>query len=753
MSTPTTTAVSKKASTERAIAAAATFAPVAAGLTMPLLNDSAAFLATIGYGGTAALLGANYMNRLSQEVVAHLPAADILRAQREPLFISTLTTGIALGVTWKGGWAGTDLLMAGVLDQPTIPGILSLGWWAAAALVPFKLRRILLAKNQGTSRKQRAATARKTGPLTAAQMVCKQWAAHVSGPNGVHRSQELTLRTHGSARWTGTITAPTPNPVTVTKESVSALYEIEPEWVEITPGSHAGEKHITVHLTAPPEANPDTLQGAWKKYVAKQGGLMQGTRIKDVQPDPNTGGQVARVVAGDDMDALTTPDRRELAGALRIKNQLLISYEPLDNPREAYIRKMDHNPLQEGTAFPGLDVLRPNKNGYIRLGRGISGHPMRVQIFDPNLGAQHVLVCGVTGSGKGGTLQLIALAHHINGSAIIYADPKGSSNPAITKMAAYSGTGVDGAMGALRIWYHGLMFRVEESARTEMKNFQSTPDCPWAPLVMDEASKLLGDNSPYKQEATFIINAGATLGRSLGMPVIGANQLLQLKEWGNDAAIRDNMFYGGSLVLHRSDSMQKRLVDLPENFAGCDPSGIPAAWTGERDMVFDDSKPDNDPERTFGLNYSASPGSHAEMCRTWILEDATPYIDQNNIAHPADWPFWDDRDELATRSVLPADMEAEDADEEGAFAITTTSAKQPAVSADKRILKVLSDSVDPADGTPIPMHRDGIASCTQVEESTLENTFTKLVKAGKIHRPQRGFYAIGPAPTDTQEQQ
>ncbi|MFD1277340.1 hypothetical protein ACFQ51_52235 [Streptomyces kaempferi] len=59
------------------------------------------------------------------------------------------------------------------------------------------------------------------------------------------------------------------------------------------------------------------------------------------------------------------------------------------------------------------------------------------------------------------------------------------------------------------------------------------------------------------------------------MPIILANQLMQLAQLGGDAAIRDNVFYGGSLILLRSDSSQKHLVDLPENFAAATPPTSP----------------------------------------------------------------------------------------------------------------------------------------------------------------------------------
>uniref|UniRef100_UPI003F49938E DNA translocase FtsK n=1 Tax=Streptomyces sp. CA-141956 TaxID=3240051 RepID=UPI003F49938E len=527
----------------------------------------------------------------------------------------------------------------------------------------------------------------------------------------------------------------------------------------LTPGAHAGERHITVHRTAPPTLDPTTLAGAWSKHVARTGGVLAHTHLEDIQDDPNTGGQVALVVANDTIDALPTPDRRALAGALRT-TPLLVSYEPRLNPREAVIRVMEHNPLEKGVEFPGVDVLRPDARGYITIGRGISGFPARIQIFDPQLGAQHILVAGVTGSGKGGTLQLIALAHHLNGSAIIYADPKGSSNPAIEKMAAYSGLGVDGAMGILRAWYNLLLYRVEESARLGLKNFQPSPDRPWVPLILDEASKLLGETAEHRKEATFIINAGATLGRSLGMPVVLANQLLQLAQLGGDAAIRDNIFYGGSLVLLRSDSQQKHLVDLPENFAGCNPADIPAAWAEDRALVFDPTLPDNHPSRTFGLAFAAAPGAHPEMMRNWILEDATPYIDHGAIAVPADWRDWDRRDEIASIPVI-ADGQGSGGQAAGGSgagdfgglppAAWDAAPKKPAT-AEEKILAAFTDLDDPLGLETIYVHKDQITAATGVEGRTLDNALTGLTKKGKLHRQETdgkrvpGYYGLGTEP-------
>lgn len=755
---PPTQTASGATGTERAIALATSAAPVITGLIAPFLDGGTELTAGLAYAAGAGFMMANYMGRIPDTLMGNLPAGDIIQAHRSPMLISTVTAGMSLGMGIAIGPDGADALMAGFLAFPSIPGIVSLGWWAAVALTPWKLRKVLRRTPAKTAVAQAAPTGNTPHPIrTPADQIVALWGRHISDPeSGAHRGQILTLRTLGTARWTGTITAPIGTSVSVTPDTVSSVYRVPTEWITLTPGAHAGESHIRVNLTPPPELDPTTLTGAWKKWVARKGGLMTDTHLVDVQPDPNTGGEVAKVVAGEGLDRLTHPDRRNLAGALRT-TPLLVSYEPLQDPRTAIIRKMAHNPLQKGAAFPGVHVLKPNPNGYIQIGPGVSGFPARIQLHDPNLGAQHVLVAGVTGSGKGGTLQLIALAHHVNGSAIIYADPKGSSNPTIEHMAAYSGLGIEGAMGALRIWYHGLMHRVEQSRELGMKNFKASPDMPWAPLILDEASQLLGENAEARKEAKFIIKAGASLGRSLGMPVILANQILQLDQLGGEAAIRDNIFYGGSLVLLRSDSQQKTLIDLPDNFAGCNPADIPPAWSGDRSMVFDPGAPLDDPERTFGLAFAASPGANAEMMRMWILEDATPHINQDNITIPADWDFWDDRHDLATQSVLPGDDENGDGDDgDGTFFTSPAAPKKPASASDK-ILRALQDIADPLGIETVYQHKDQIAAMARLDAGspTLNNALTGLTKAGKIHRQitdgkaTRGMYGLGPAPEDS----
>lgn len=758
MTTPAETQP-RAATTERFIAGVTSAAPLVTGIIAPLLDGGAAFTAAIAYGGAAGFMTANYMNRLPAGLIGNLPAGDIVQAHKSPMFISTLTTGMALGMGTLLGSDGADALMAGVLGFPSIPGIVSLGWWAAVGLVPWKLRNFFgrPPKTTATAAVGQTAAAAATLPLTDADRIARRWYDHISNTEtGSHKRQDLTVRTTSPTRWTGTITAPAGSSVTVTAETVSSLFQRDASWVKFKPGAHAGERHITVNLVAPAELNTKTLAGAWRTWAARTGGVMAGTHLEDVQPDPNTGGEVARVVADDNVDALPTPQMRDLVGALRTSH-LLLSYEPTTNPRKAKIRLMKENPLRAGIPFPGPQALLPSDGGYFRIGAAVSGRPIRAQLLDPKLGARHLFVSGVTGSGKGGVLQLIALAAHLSGAVIIYADPKGSSNPAIEQMAAYSGLGEDGAMGALLLMEALVDHRIDLTGQLKQKNFD--------PKVMkhvvfigDEISTLLGEKAKHLKRATRAVAHIAKKGRSLGVSEVLANQLLQLAEIGGDSAIRDNIVGSGGSIMLRSDSSQRNLIDLPPGMESVNPADIPRTWAGDDSdtLVYTDDVHIEDPESTFGLGYFMTTDGICAMGRTYDLEDATAHIDPNRIAEPTDWPEWDDRHNLV--AALLADGEDGEGDDDmgslGAlFSGVDLTPKKPA-SADDKILRALEDVSDPLGIDIIYKDKNEIAKLAGVQGSTFDNALSRLVKADKIHRQTesgrevRGMYGLGPTPDD-----
>lgn len=126
---------------ERAAAALQIALPVGVGVLAPFLDPNAAAYAGAGFLAGATFAGANYMNRLGHWA-NQLPGIDIARAHRDTMGMSTITTGMGLALGQLGGAEATDALMAGALEPTTIPGILSLGWWAAVVFTGWRLRRV-----------------------------------------------------------------------------------------------------------------------------------------------------------------------------------------------------------------------------------------------------------------------------------------------------------------------------------------------------------------------------------------------------------------------------------------------------------------------------------------------------------------------------------------------------------------------------------------------------------------------------------
>lgn len=752
----TTTTVPRAEPAERAAAALQIALPVGVGILAPSLTPDAAAYAGAGYLVGATFTGANYMNRLGRWA-NRLPGIDIARAHRDTLGIATITTGMGLALGQLGGAEASEALLAGALEPTTVPGILSLGWWAAVAFTGWRLRRVFgRQKIQTETTEVAPANTGDPRPVTLADKMIAAWGRVISDPkNGKHKNQVLSDVVIYADRWEGRITAALGDSVNVSKETVSSLFGRPVEDIDIKYGTHSGEARITVWYTQRAELDPSTLEGAWKRVRAR---VLPKTHLEEVGEDVNTGGQVARVVADDDLDALPrVVNVGELAGALR-RSIDLVSYEPgRRDPRRAIIRVMDHNPLEAGHDFPGLDSLVATPGGWVNIGKIVSGFPAKIQLFDPKLGALHVVIAGTTGSGKGGTAQMISLAYHANKMAQIYADPKGASNPAIPKMAAYSGLTKHGALGAMRLSWWVLQHRIEEAARMDLKNFEPSEMRPYCATLLDEAAQMLAPGAPNRKEAVKIVKDGASLTRSLGMPWVLINQTVNLDQLGGEQAIRANLLAGGTWIILRTDSDQVNLGDLPPGFEGLDPSLIPPVWAEEDDaLVYDPTMEESDPRRTFGLGYIAAPGGRAGMMRIDTLEDATPHIRQENIAAPVDVPWWGDEAQMEELAQTPIPGFEEDSeggtDEAGgrSFAGVDLPKVTKELTSEERVLAALRDESDPLyvdmidQGDEIDpddidyVERGQLLAACGVPESTFANTLNKLEKAGKIHRIKEG---------------
>lgn len=719
---------------EKRFAVAEIAAPLATAGIMPFLDPQAATTASCFLAAPAIVAAAAGTGLLPEHVLHQLPGGDIVHAHRSPFLMSAIATGVAAAADTLGGTPGIDALVAGWMTLPSVTGLVSLAWWSAVGLVGYSLRRVL-----GTSRHRpalQAAPAVPVAPATPVDDVLLRWHQYISSDSGAHPGQHLHLTAHGPDGWEGIIEAEPGRDVTVTAATISGVYRLPVHWVRISDGHHGSARHVTVHTTAPvvPEAQYSALEALWLQRVGHKSGCMPGTHLEGVVPDPATGGVAAWIVADEDTDLVVMPDLSRIAGALRTTT-LLVSVEKTSNPRKAKLRLMDRSPLEDGKPLPGPEALRANANGFVHLGAGISGRPARVQVFDPQGGARHVLVAGVTGSGKGGVLQLLALAYHVNRVAIIYADPKGSSNPDVEDMAAYAGCGPERAMGALRVAYAELQDRIEESARLRQKNFTPTPERPWVAVILDEMAQLLGEKSPYQAEASFIVAAIAEQGRSLGMALVLCGQILNLDKMGSDTSIRDNVFYGGALVLLRSDGAQKNRVDLPDAFEGADPSKIPAFWSNDDDtLIYDPDMPEDDPRRTFGVGYVVGPDERAEMMRAWILESAAGLFDPDRIVTPGT-ETWELRDATALISLLDDGSGDEDGDASGGWKPGPAPAavtREP--TAEEKILRALDGYADPLGEEAVYLHLDQLTEMTGVTRKTVENTCSRMTREGKLVR-------------------
>jgi len=739
----TTTATAPSPAAEKRFAAAQIAAPMLTAAVMPLLDPQAATTVLTFLAAPTLIAGANYAGLLSDHVLDSVPGGDILRAHRLPFLASAVATATAAATATMQGTPGIDSLVAGFMTMPSVPGTVSVAWWTACGFVAYSLRRVLGGHRRTHPIAHQNAPA-AASPATPVDDVLLRWHTYISSDQGAHPRQELILTGHGPEAWTGIIETEPGRPVTVTADAVSGVYRIPAGQVHITDGPHTSSKAITVHLVAPTVDHPQyhDLAAKWLKRVARRGGTMPGTHLEGITEDPNTGGHAAWVVADDDTDAINVPDLYQLSGAL-FTNPLLVSVEPGTNPRRAKFRIMDRSPLEAGKPLPGPETLRANANGFVQLGIGISGRPARIQLFDPKVGSQHVLVAGVTGSGKGGVLQLICLSYHVNEVAIIYGDPKGSSNPDVERMSAYAGCGKERAMGALRLAYAILLHRIQESADTGAKNFKASADRPFIAVVLDEFAQLLGEKSPFMKEAAFIVAALAEQGRSLGIGLVLCGQIINLSKMGSDTSIRDNVFYGGALVLLRSDGDQKNRVDLPDSFAGIDPSKIPAFWKGEDDtLIYDPTVPEDDPSRTFGVGYVVGPDERAEMMRSWILESADGLFVPSRIVVPVDFPDWDDRELIAATPVGPAAADDEDEDASGWEPATQAVSMTKEPNAQEKITRVLDERRDPLALEVGYLHLDDITQMTGVPRKTVENRLGHMVRAGDAVRGEPGEYGL-----------
>ncbi|TDC09411.1 hypothetical protein E1265_32235 [Streptomyces sp. 8K308] len=731
---------------ERAVALGSIFAPAAVTAAMPILESSASFGLTLATGGYLTLATAAYTQQISARVLEMIPGGDILHGHRSTLMLSSALTTSGLVAGLAGGDAGSLGLLLGFLDVPSVEGLASLTWWGATGILPLKLRKVLARRG---SKKQR----KKAGPKLIPGMSARErdilltWAHFAS--DGPAKDHVMTLRVLRPDRWEAAIVAPKGKPVQVRAEAISALYEVPLDQVEILTGAHAGECLVIVHAqprAAVTQQTPSGIKGLWELRVAKAG-VLPRSYVDDVQARDGVTGLIIR--ANEDAPSLAQPNVYDLAGALRTRPSLL-AYTPTTNPRVGHVLLMDRNPLQDKRPITSAADVAMSASGRMALGMMATGRKAVLQLVDRALGALHVAVVGTTGAGKGGVIQLICLGVHVAGSAIIYADPKGSSNPTVEDMAAYSAGGPDDVIKALRVANAVLDHRIEESKATKTKNFTPTPERPHILVVVDEAPEILNGG-----EGAYIASRLSRLGRSVGMSLLIASQTM-LADLIGGSEVRQQIIGGGTLIFLR---VAKEVVSLagaiPEKFKTVDPSQIPISWSADEDeeqIFYDETQEIPEHDRTYGLGYIADHTTSPQMFRASDMEDAAPYLSGIPVTHPADVPWWHDVEALAAIENTVVKKKATVSDDEGGAGFEPgyepgepglSLLKEP--TARERVLAGLTwlhrEMGDIEDGYPVKE----IEFASKVAGQTLQNVLGDLTKAGDIIRVKKGHYALPPS--------
>lgn len=731
---------------EKIVAAGSILAPIAVPLIAPSLQPDAAFAATLAVGGYLALSATAYTERISKRLMGYIPGSDILHSHRSTLMLSSSMTTVGMAVGTLGDWADVDALLAGLLAIPDLVAVPSLLWWGAWALLPFKLRHVLKRRRGVVAP---AAAPQQTRQITSmAERILARWAKYASPQTGTAPGHVLSWVSCGREGWQAIATAPRGQQARVKRETISALYEVELDRVEVIPGNHSGQVVVRVYAMSrerTTQVTPTDIKSLWLRKVGREGGALPGSEVTQIEERDGIKGLIIK--ATEDCDALEFPDLRRLAGALRSRIEL-ISYEPTGDPRTAKMLVMESNPLQNKRPLTDPTTILL-KHGAMRLGRMASGRPAMVKLIDKALGAMHVAVLGSTGSGKGGVIQLIALSAHLSGSSIIYADPKGSSNPTVEKMAAYSGTGKDGSLRALRIAYAILQERIAQSAKTGEKNFTPRPDRPHILTIIDEAPEVIGEGHT---EGSEIAEAISRLGRSVGMSLLVASQTFKAEAVGSTTT-REQIVVGGTLVVLRVSKDASRLMDLPASWAGVDPSHIPASWSNDDDgkLFYEDTEEIPPADRTYGLGYLASGDSSAPaMFRAEDLEDATDHVAGTTPTLPADMPWWHDEptmtaiEDQRAPTKPSAQKTSEDTDDDSGggplFANDTakpTTQKEKAVTALHELYSLLGDP----DQAGFETKEIAQQMNTTVTDS-LRTTLNKLAAENTIRKVGRGIFAL-----------
>ena len=369
--------------------------------------------------------------------------------------------------------------------------------------------------------------------------------------------------------------------------------------------------------------------------------------------------------------------RDGIESALEVREGAVRIEPARSNVREVIVHVTEVDPHADGVAWPGptMDAITDQ----LTVGPYDDGQDCLIQVYSER-GARHVMVCGLTGSGKSGFINLV-LAELINlGNAVLWGiDLKGGQElgpwrPLLDRVA----TTPDEALGLLEAAGRVIACR---GAGAGERVWTPTPQRPALVIVCDEAAKLFGEDMEAVSAAETIVLQG----RSVGVSLIAAAQDTTTAAWGS-TQLRDQLSVrvGFRLKKAKARYMFERLAVDPELLASID-----------EDMP--------------GVGYVEAPGVRrpAPIRVRWVPDEVIerlvadhahdrPCLDAASEA-AADEPYDDEEEggKRRRRSVLPPRTTATEVPNRKATAVDTdtTTAELTAATAAEDDLEPLPDDL------------------------------------------------------------
>jgi hypothetical protein len=501
---------------------------------------------------------------------------------------------------------------------------------------------------------------------------------------------------------------------------------------------------------APAPALSQQLQD-WQDKVARSDGPLPGSKLVDVITTDY--GWTAVIVLSSGTWRKAVAATGDIAGALDLPEEMVQVEKAVgQSARRAIIAVFNRNPLQDGTTYPGPQILN-TATGQAEVGIFYDGKPARYAFWKPS-GPVHTVVYGATDGGKSRFLDMLLGTERHNGIVSIVCDPQGGQSLPRWREAVdwYEDT----AQGGLAQLYAIRNVMYERSGRYSLMEWTDhkgrtlrgrdhfvvgDPD-PLISVTIDEAHRVLA-----LPGAVALVLEIVLMARKCGIKLRLVFQGPKANMFGagpESTDIREQL-QSGNTVMFRTASALTDSIGLPG--WEVNPSQLPMYWP--------------DGTSTAGLGYIKGPDNRQAQFRAhfdrdpahWATTGTTPTLEASAAA-VAGKAYSERLERLAARLrgetvTLPA--EATPTASAGltdpiAAAAAAIEAEAPAGSDDKVAAFLLQRGR--------PVGRNVIAQETRLTVSAVKNALTRLKRAGRAVDVGRGIWAHpdhADTPTDPTE--